>query len=179
MLSYILTTVVVRSCRGSASKTMNESIWQSTCSYLSHLCIPSLVLVHGGCGIAIYLRKFRESSEVSAVVLGLIILFRSRKEGLGQIRVRCASLAVKHSEHHNRFHFPNALQARWAESFFNREERQQNDSMSRRISGRMSTLFLPRVFWCSFVVLDLEGFETLSASGRRYYSPSVPGQIWS
>jgi hypothetical protein len=120
MLSYILTTVVVRSCRGSASKTMNESIWQSTCSYLSHLCIPSLVLVHGGCGIAIYLRKFRESSEVSAVVLGLIILFRSRKEGLGQIRVRCASLAVKHSEHHNRFHFPNALQARWAESFFNR-----------------------------------------------------------
>jgi hypothetical protein len=56
-------------------------------------------------------------------MLGLMILFRSRKEGLGQIRVRCASLAVEHSEHHDRFHFPNALQTRLAESFFDRGDK--------------------------------------------------------
>ena len=35
-------------------------------------------------------------------------------------RLTRSSLAVKHSEHHNRFHLPNALQTRRAESFFDR-----------------------------------------------------------
>jgi hypothetical protein len=60
-----------------------------------------------------------------------------------------------------------------------REERERNDNMSHKMSGRLSTFSLSLVF-CSFVVLDVRGFEIfVPLQGRRSYSFPVPGQIWS
>jgi hypothetical protein len=58
----------------------------TTYQFLSHLCIPSLVLVHVDRDIAVCLEKSRGSSDLSAVVFGLIVLFQSRKERLDRIK---------------------------------------------------------------------------------------------